>query len=77
MNAGFSAKRFILAFVIGSALSWFALHNWLENFANRIDLRWWIFVISGLVIFALGLLTIGFQTIRAARANPVDSLRND
>jgi putative ABC transport system permease protein len=70
-------KRFLLAHAIGSALSWFALHNWLENFVYRIALGWWIFALSGLLIFILGLLTIGFQTIRAARANPVDSLRND
>lgn len=70
-------KRFLLAFVIGSTLSWFALHNWLENFVYRITLSWSIFALSGLLIFTLGLLTIGFQTVRAARANPVDSLRDD
>ena len=70
-------KKFVLAFVIGSVLSWFALHSWLEDFVYRIGLSWWIFACSGLLIFTLSLLTIGFQTIRAAQANPVDSLRND
>jgi putative ABC transport system permease protein len=70
-------KRILLAFTIATAVSWFALHKWLENFAHRIDLAWWIFVLAGVLVFILAQLTIGWQIIRAAKTNPVESLRYD
>lgn len=70
-------KRLFLAFVVATPVSWFALHKWLENFTYKIELSWWIFAVSGVIVFVLAMLTIGFQTLRAARANPVESLRYD
>ena len=51
------------------------MHKWLENFAYRIDLSIWPFILSGLTALAISLLTISYQSIKAATANPVDSLR--
>lgn len=70
-------KRLLLAFAIATAVSWFALHKWLENFADKIELTWSMFALAGILVFALAQLTVGWQIFRAARANPVDSLRYD
>lgn len=70
-------KRVAVAFAIGGGIAWLALHKWLENFAYRIDLGLWIFVLSGILVCVLAQLTIGWQVIRAARANPVDGLRHN
>jgi len=73
------AKDYLLligiAFVIGTLLAWFAMNTWLDNFAYRINLSWWIFVFAGISAMLLALVTISFQTIKAARVNPVNSLR--
>jgi putative ABC transport system permease protein len=51
------------------------MNKWLQEFAYRIDLSVWIFLLSGLLAFCIALLTVSYQSIRAATANPVDSLR--
>ena len=51
------------------------MHRWLQNFAYRITISWWIFVLAGLIIVTISVLTISLRVIRAALANPVDSLR--
>ncbi|MFC1725710.1 ABC transporter permease [candidate division KSB1 bacterium] len=63
----------ILAFPIG----YYITNRWLENFAYRINVGWKIFILSGLTAFMLAMLTVVFQTVRAAAANPVDSLRDE
>jgi len=68
-------KRLAVAFVVGSGIAWFALHKWFENFAYKIELSWWIFALSGILVFVLAQLTIGWRIMRAANANPVESLR--
>ncbi len=65
----------IIAFVIAIPISYYALYKWLENFAYKIPLHLWIFVIGGIVVLLIALLTISFQTYNAARQNPVKSLR--
>ncbi len=65
----------VLAFFIAVPLSWFLMSKWLRNFAYRVDLSIWAFLVSGLAALAIALLTVGFQTVKTARANPVDSLR--
>lgn len=64
-----------LAFCIATPLSWYATNRWLEDFAFRISLSWWIFAAAGLVALSIALLTVGFQAARAAMANPVSNLR--
>lgn len=67
----------MIAFLIASPLAWFIMHGWLQDFAYRINIQWWIFVLAGLIATAITLITISFQTIRAALANPVKSLNRD
>jgi putative ABC transport system permease protein len=67
----------LLAFVIASPITWFIMHRWLQDFAYRIDIEWWVFVLAGALALFIALATISFQAIRAAVANPVKSLRTD
>lgn len=66
-----------IALCIASPLAWWAGNIWLTDFAYRIELSWWIFVLAGLVAIAIALITISFQAIRAATANPIQSLRSE
>ena len=70
-------KLVLLAFLIAGPLSWYAMHSWLGNFAYRIDLSWWIFGLAGLSIAVIAMLTVSYQAIKAALANPVESLRTE
>ena len=63
------------AFVVAAPVAWYVMERWLENFAYKIELTWWIFVLSGIAAFAIALLTVSWQTLLAARRNPVESLR--
>jgi putative ABC transport system permease protein len=70
-------KLVIIAIVIAVPIAWFILHNWLQDFAYRITISWWIFGLAGILAIAVALATISFQAIKAAGANPVKSLRSD
>lgn len=65
----------LLAFVIACPIAWYSMSLWLENFAYRTSLSWWIFALSGLLALIVALLTVSFQTVKASLQNPVDSLR--
>ena len=67
----------IIAFIIASPVAWFIMHNWLQDFAYRINISWWIFLLAGLLAVFIALATISFQAIKAAMANPVKSLRTE
>ncbi len=67
----------LLGFVIAAPLAWFGMNKWLENFAFRTEISWWIFLLGGLVMIFIALITLSFQTIRAAMMNPVKSLRTE
>jgi ABC-type antimicrobial peptide transport system permease subunit len=67
----------LIALLIASPLAWYFMHNWLQGFAYRTALSGWMFATAGAVAIALALLTVGFQAMRAAMANPVKSLRNE
>lgn len=73
------SKDFVKLMIIANLIAWptayHITHNWLQNFAYRITLGWEIFVLSGTLALALALLTVGWQAVRAAHANPVDTLR--
>ncbi len=62
---------------VAIALAWWAMNKWLEDFAYRIDIQWWMFAIAGLAAVVIALLTVSWQAIRAALVNPVDSLRDE
>jgi putative ABC transport system permease protein len=70
-------KLVILAFVIATPIAWWFMHTWLQEFAFRIDLNWMIFAVTGIVALLVALITLSFQAIRAAIANPVDSLKTE
>jgi putative ABC transport system permease protein len=66
-----------IAFIISIPITWWAMHSWLNNFAYRISMSWWIFFASGIIAVAIALITLSFQAIKAALANPVKSLRTE
>ncbi len=67
----------LFALVIASPIAWWAMDQWLQDFAYRIDVEWWMFAIAGLTAVLIALLTVSFQAVKAAVANPVDSLRDE
>jgi putative ABC transport system permease protein len=69
------AKLILLSGVLASPIAWYAMNIWLQNFAYHINLTWWIFILAGGVAFTIALLTISIIAIKAATANPVESLR--
>ncbi|MDE3182974.1 MAG: ABC transporter permease [Bacteroidota bacterium] len=71
------AQLVLIASVIAFPVAWWAMNKWLQSFAYRIHISWWIFVIAGLIAFTIALITVSFQAIKAAIANPVKSLRNE
>ncbi|HWB27154.1 MAG TPA: ABC transporter permease [Chitinophagaceae bacterium] len=70
-------RLILVALLIASPVAWYLMHNWLQGFAYRTTLSGWVFVAAGAAAIAIALLTVGFQAIRAARANPVKSLRTE
>jgi putative ABC transport system permease protein len=64
-----------VAFVLATPVAWYAMHRWLENFAYKTSLSWWIFGLAGTLALATALLTVSFQSWRAATRNPVEALR--
>jgi putative ABC transport system permease protein len=74
LSSGFT-KWVMIAFVISIPLCFYIMHNWLENFAYRTTLQWWIFFIGGFVALVIAVITVSFQSVKAAIKNPVDALR--
>jgi putative ABC transport system permease protein len=68
-------KWVIIAFAIAVPTGWYVINKWLENFAYRTELTWWIFALSGLLALVIALLTVSWQSWRAATKNPVEALR--
>jgi putative ABC transport system permease protein len=75
------AKEFIvlvvIAFIIAAPVAWFAMHKWLQNYAYRVDISWWIFFATGVLAILIALFTVSVQAIKAAVANPVAALRSE
>ncbi len=72
-------KDFSLLVLIANIVAWpigyYVMHRWLQDFAYRIDIGWWIFILSAVAVFVITLLTISYQSLKAANTNPVDTLR--
>lgn len=68
-------KLVFIAFVIAMPVSWYSMHKWLQNYAYRTELNWWIFVLTGIISLLIALLTVSWQSWRAAKRNPVEMLR--
>ncbi|MGC4035813.1 MAG: ABC transporter permease [Chitinophagaceae bacterium] len=79
--AGMLSKDFLKLVLISSVISfplaWWAMHTWLQDFAYRVSISWWVFAIAGILALFIALATISFQAIKAAMANPVKSLRTE
>lgn len=67
----------LLAFLLAIPAAWFAVGKWLQNFAYRIDMHWWVFALAALITVVIALITVSFQSIKAAMANPVKTLRTE
>lgn len=70
-------KLVLIANIISWPLAWWAMNKWLQDFAYRINISWWIFLFAGLAALLIALITVSFQAIKAAMANPVESLRSE
>lgn len=77
--AGMLAKEFLqlvtLSFLIASPVAWWYMHDWLNGYAYRTTISWWIFALAGVLVLLIALITVSFQAIKAARLNPVKSLK--
>ncbi|MBN8854020.1 MAG: cell division protein FtsX [Sphingobacteriales bacterium 50-39] len=71
------ARLVLIAALIAFPVAWWAMHKWLQSFTYRTDINWWIFPLAGAAAFLIAMATMCFQTIRAALANPVTSLRSE
>ncbi|MEO1263879.1 MAG: ABC transporter permease [Bacteroidota bacterium] len=67
----------VIALLVATPVAWYFMNNWLHDFAYRIDLEWWVFALAGATAIAVAFLTVSFQSIKAALANPVNSLRSE
>jgi len=77
MITGDFIRLVLFAFVIAAPLAWIGMDKWLQNFAFRTNISWWIFISGGAVMVLIALITLSFQTIKAAMMNPVKSLRTE
>ncbi|MEO1262836.1 MAG: ABC transporter permease [Bacteroidota bacterium] len=67
----------IFALILAAPVAYFFMKNWLQDFAYPVDIEWWVFALAGLVALLVTFLTVGFQSVKAALANPVESLRSE
>lgn len=72
-----AGKDYVLLNYLHCPVSWYLMNQWLTDFAYRIQLQWWMFVLAGALAVGIAFLTVGFQSIKAALANPVKSLRSE
>ncbi len=70
-------KWVMIAFIFATPIAWYAMNSWLENFAVRTSINWWVFVLAGVTALGVTLLTVSWQSIVAANGNPVDALRDE
>ena len=70
-------KLVMIAAIIAFPVAWFAMHSWLKDFAYRVNIQWWVFILAGFLAALIALVTVSFQAIKAATANPVKSLRTE
>ena len=70
-------KLILVAFIIAVPIAWYMMNNWLTDFAYRTDISWWMFGAAGLLVLMIAIVTVSFQVIKAAVANPIQSLRTE
>jgi ABC-type antimicrobial peptide transport system permease subunit len=67
----------LIAIVIATPIAWYAMNNWLQSFAYRINISWWVFVLAGIIALVIAFVTLSLQSVKAALKNPVKSLRSE
>src|SRR5690606_35524586 len=70
-------KLVIIAFIIAAPVAWWFMNSWLNDFAYRVQIHWWIFLVAAVISFLIAFLTISYQAVKAATANPVKNLRTE
>lgn len=70
-------KLVLVSIIIASPIAWYVMHQWLQDFAYRIDISWWVFALAGAAALFVALATVSFQAVKAAIANPIKSLRTE
>jgi len=70
-------KLILISILIATPIAWWTMHKWLDDFAYKIDLSWWMFIIPAVATLLIAFFTMSYQSIKAARANPVNSLRDE
>ena len=70
-------KLVVIALVIASPVAFYGMKEWLKDFTYKVDINWWIFALTGVAVIAIALITISFQSVRAALMNPVKALRSE
>jgi putative ABC transport system permease protein len=70
-------KLVIIAFIIAAPVSWIVMNKWLQDFAYRVSIEWWMFAAAGFAALLIALITVSFQSIKTAVKNPVESLRTE
>jgi len=68
-------KWLVISFIVAFPIGWYAMNKWLQNFAYKTELNWWIFALSGIITIGIVILTVSWQSWRAATRNPVEALR--
>ncbi|NII27345.1 FtsX-like permease family protein [Pseudoflavitalea sp. X16] len=76
LSTGF-LKLVLIAFLVASPLAWWLMHSWLQHFAYRIDIGWWVFGLTGLASLVIAILTVSYQALKAALASPIKAIRNE
>jgi putative ABC transport system permease protein len=70
-------KLVLIAIVIAAPVAWYIMNSWLQGFAYRISIQWWVFIVAGIIAVLIALFTISFQSVKAALMNPIKSLRTE
>jgi putative ABC transport system permease protein len=66
-----------IAFLIATPLAWYFMQKWLSDYQYRISIEWWVFLVAGTIAFVISLLTVSYQSLKAALSNPVKNLRTE
>ena len=67
----------VIAMLIATPVAWYFMNKWLQDFAYKIEIPWWVFILSGSIALVIAMITMGFQAIKAALVNPIKSLRTE
>jgi len=70
-------KLVLISILIATPFAWYAMNKWLNVYAYKIDISWWIFALAGIIALSVAILTVSYHAIRSARANPIKSLRTE